>query len=90
MRPKSYDDSPPLRSCCTCKHSHLVAENLHLMCFHGDIFSVSGHSRYPVKSEFIELDGTEVTSLSADEYDKVWADRSVDPDATCQEWEAVE
>lgn len=90
MRPKSYDDSPPLRSCCTCKHSHRLAESLDLMCFHGDDFRVSGHSEYPVRADYIELYGTEIANLSGDEYDKVWADRSVDSDATCQEWEASE
>jgi len=51
---------------------------------------VSGHSEYPVRADYIELDGTEIANLNGDEYDKVWADRSVDPDATCQEWEASE
>lgn len=90
MRPKSYDDSPPLRSCCTCKHSHLVAYKLHLLCFHADEIGVTGHCEYPVRSDFIQMNGDYVELMEGDEYARVWASRIVDPDATCQEWEADE
>jgi hypothetical protein len=88
MRPKSYCDTPPSNRCGNCKHAHLIAGPLHLLCFRGDSIEVTGHSGYPVTAEYVELDGVDMsTLLECGEYDKIWADRAVDSDAFCDEWE---
>jgi len=81
MRPESH--RTPEQGCGTCKFSRLVATKLDLLCFHGDNIEGVGISRYPVESEYVELDGIDVCSLDGDGYDRVWAGRVVDPCDIC-------
>jgi len=66
--------------------SHLVAYKLDLLCFHGDNIIVFGKSKYPVTSDYVDMNGQEVGIMEGDTYSNVWADRIVDSDDVCDEW----
>ena len=85
-RPASHASQPHPKSCSNCALSHLVANKLDLLCFHGDNIEVTGHSNYPVTSDYVVMDGEEVGLLEGDEYDRIWSDRIVNPDDVCDEW----
>lgn len=85
-RPASHREQPHERGCGNCFFSHLVAYKHNLLCFHGDNIEITGQSLYPVKSDYVLLDGEEVGMMDGDEWSDVWADRVVDCDDVCDEW----
>jgi len=87
MRPATYNDTAPERCCSNCRHAHLIAVKLDLLCFHGDTIEVTGHQEYPVRADHIDMGGEEVGMLEGDAYSKVWAGRIIDSDAICDQWE---
>lgn len=87
-RPESHRSLLDQPNCSNCRHSNLIAYKQHLLCFHGDIIEVTGHSEYPVKADHIELDGSEISLLDGDEYDRIWAGRVVDCTEVCDEWQS--
>lgn len=89
-RPETHRQQAHERCCGNCKHCHLVAYKLDLMCFHGDSIEVEGESKYPVSANYVFLDGQEVGLLDGDEYDKVWCGRIIDHDDVCDQWEEIE
>lgn len=86
-RPQSHRAQVPLRRCADCKFANLVAYKLDLLCFHGDDIAITGQSHYPVDADYVELGGENVEMLDGDEYGRVWANRIVDQDDVCDEWQ---
>ena len=88
MRPASHRDQPHNKCCGNCRHSHLVAYKIDLLCFYGDKIKVTGQSGYPVTADYVILNRDEVGMMEGDEYSKVWGGRIIDSDDVCDEWEA--
>ena len=79
-RPESHRE-PDGQHCGNCWHAKKVGDDQHLLCFHGD------HVKTSVR--YFVLNGEEVDTASA-AYDKVWAERAVDPSDTCDKWSPEE
>lgn len=94
-RPESYDDTPPVNRCGTCRHCHYIRYHEDLLCFHGDEITARRDGLGPWDKSDVELLSRprydeSVELLEGEEYSKVWAARVVDAHAVCEKWEARE
>jgi hypothetical protein len=89
VRPATHKHQQFQKCCATCKHSRVVAYKLDLLCFFGEAdISIHGSESYPVEADCVFLGQDEVGLMEGDQYDRVWADRVVDPDDICDQWES--
>ncbi len=86
--PSSHRVLEHARSCSNCKFSTRVSPFRDLLCFHGDAITVIGVTEYPVKTEIVEINGKDISSMDGEEYSDVWGPRAVDRDEVCDEWQA--
>lgn len=89
-RPSSHRAQPHERCCGNCRFAKLVAYKHDLLCFHGDVIQIYGQSHYPVDSDHVWMVETQedVGMIEGDAYSKVWAERIVDSDDVCDEWDS--
>lgn len=92
-RPESYDDTPPVNRCATCRHCHYVRYRRDLLCFHGDEITARRDGIGPWDQSDVELHSqpfgdSSVEMLDDEDYSQVWGGRTVAADAVCEEWEA--
>lgn len=80
-RPNSHQKQNPAVRCGNCQFGHWIPYKGDLLCFHNDSIQVESG----VEDVFVYLNDRDV-SIMGEEYDEVWAGRTVHPTDVCDEW----
>lgn len=85
-RPESHREIEHPKRCGNCLFSCRPEWKDDLLCFFGDDVRIEYG---PLQDMFfVELEGVDVNHADGDEYDRIWANRVVDPHLeVCDEWQ---
>ena len=90
MRPEDYKEQLPEKRCGNCKYMYEIRNLGYSACLHGEKITDAFLYRYPTQSFDLEIErlGAMTTDLLVgDQFDKFWAETSVEWNGLCQHWE---